>query len=253
ATENIILVAAVSKDITTTSNAAKEPEIVDLLNFLNKKGAKISGAGTSVITIEGVSKLNDVEYRVIPDRIVAATYLCATTITGGKITLTQVIPSHIQSICSVLKECGCKIQCGNDTVSLSAPAQPLPIDFIRTLPYPGFPTDAQSPLMTVLSVAAGTSIIVENMFENRFKHVAELNKMGADIVVDGRIAVIRGVKKLSSAKVLATDLRGAAALIIAALNADGVTEIDGIYHLDRGYDQFEQNLVKLGAVIERVD
>jgi UDP-N-acetylglucosamine 1-carboxyvinyltransferase len=129
----------------------------------------------------------------------------------------------------------------------------LPIDFIRTLPYPGFPTDAQSPLMTVLSVAAGTSIIVENMFENRFKHVAELNKMGADIVVDGRIAVIRGVKKLSSAKVLATDLRGAAALIIAALNADGVTEIDGIYHLDRGYDQFEQNLVKLGAVIERVD
>jgi UDP-N-acetylglucosamine 1-carboxyvinyltransferase len=253
ATENIMLVAALAKGDTTISNAAKEPEIVDLQNFLNKMGAKISGAGTGVITIEGVDSLGDVEYKVIPDRIVAASYLSAAAITGGSITVNNVIPSHIQSVCSVLKECGCKISQDKHKITIEAPPRPCPVDFIRTLPYPGFPTDAQSPIMAVLSVASGTSIIAENMFENRFKHVTELNRMGADITVDGRIAVIRGVPVLSGAKITATDLRGAAALVIAGLNAEGTTHVEGIHHLDRGYEGFDGQLRKLGAQIKRVD
>ncbi|MCK9479391.1 MAG: UDP-N-acetylglucosamine 1-carboxyvinyltransferase [Firmicutes bacterium] len=253
ATENIMLVASLAKGVTTINNAAKEPEIVDLQNFLNKMGAKIRGAGSSIITINGVDKLSSVEYRAIPDRIVAATYLSAAAITGGYVTVNNLIPSHISSVCSVLRECGCKLQQEANAITIKAPKRPLPVDFVRTLPYPGFPTDAQSPLMAVLSVASGTSIIAENMFENRFKHVAELNRMGADIKVDGRIAVTRGVERLSGAKISATDLRGAAALVIAGLNADGITEVDGMHHLDRGYESFEKSLSKLGAKIKRVD
>ncbi len=254
ATENIMLVAALAKGVTTITNAAKEPEIADLQSYLNKMGARISGAGTAAITIEGVPALGEVEHTVIPDRIVAATYLCATAIAGGKVSVTNVVPTHIQSIISALKDCGCRIrQDGANTLTVEALGRPLPIDYIRTLPYPGFPTDAQSPVMSVLSIADGTSIVTENMFENRFKHVTELNRMGADIVVDGRIAVVKGVKRLSGAKTTATDLRGAAALIIAGLSADGITEVDGLCHLDRGYEGFDTGLKSLGAEIKRVD
>lgn len=253
ATENIMLVTALSKGTTTINNAAKEPEIVDLQDYLNKMGAKISGAGTAVITIEGVDSLHDVEHRVIPDRIVASSYLAATAAVGGHVTLTNVVPSHIQPIMSVLKDCGFYIAPKDDSVTIKASGRPLPIDYIRTLPHPGFPTDAQSPIMSVLSVAKGTSIFNENMFESRYKHVAELNRMGADIKVDGRVAVVKGVKRLSGAKITATDLRGAAALIIAGLNAEGVTEVSGLCHLDRGYENFEEGLKGLGASIRRVD
>ncbi len=234
ATENIMLVAALADGVTTITNAAKEPEIVDLQDYLNKMGAKISGGGTGVITIEGVGKLGNVEHSVIPDRIVAATYLCAAAISGGRINTVNVIPSHIQSIISVLKDCGCKIRQDSNSVTIEAPLRPLPIDYIRTLPYPGFPTDSQSPVMSVLSIASGTSIITETMFENRFKHVSELNRMGADIKVDGRVAVIKGVKRLSGARITAMDLRGMAALVIAALNAEGTNEVDGLCQRDRG-------------------
>lgn len=253
ATENIMLVASLAKGTTTITNAAKEPEIVDLQNYLNKMGAKIYGAGTAVITIEGVESLGNVEHTVIPDRIVASSYLSAAAITGGRVTITNVMPSHIHSITSVLKDCGCKIWQDSNSITIEAAGRPRPVDFLRTLPYPGFPTDAQSPIMSVLSVATGTSIIAENMFENRFKHVTELNRMGADIKVDGRIAVVRGVKCLSGAKTTATDLRGAAALIIAGLNAEGTTEVDGLCHLDRGYENFEVGLKRLGADIKRMD
>ncbi|OQB15980.1 MAG: UDP-N-acetylglucosamine 1-carboxyvinyltransferase 1 [Firmicutes bacterium ADurb.Bin193] len=252
ATENIMLVATLAKGTTTIINAAKEPEIVDLQDYLNAAGAKISGAGSAVITIRGVENLHDVKHTVISDRIVAASYLSAAAITGGTITVTNAIPSHIQPITSVLKDCGCDIACKDDTITIEAPPRPRPIDFIRTLPHPGFPTDAQAPIMSVLSVATGTSIIAENMFENRFKHVAELNRMGADIKVDGRLAVIRGVTRLSGAKIAATDLRGAAALVIAGLNADGVTQVDGLNHLDRGYESFDEGLAMLGANIKRM-
>jgi len=253
ATENIMLVSTLAKGITTISNAAKEPEIVDLQEYLNGMGAKISGAGTGVIQIEGVDRLGDVEYTVMPDRIVAASYLAAGAITSGSITITNIVPAHIQPIISVLKDCGCKIWQEKTSLTLESKSRIKPIDFLRTLPHPGFPTDAQSPIMSLLSIADGTSIIAENMFENRFKHAAELNRMGADIKVDGRIAVIRGVKRLSGAKVTATDLRGAAALVIAGLNAEGVTEVDGLNHLDRGYEFFEEGLFSLGASIKRVE
>jgi UDP-N-acetylglucosamine 1-carboxyvinyltransferase len=253
ATENIMLVAALANGVTTVSNAAKEPEIVDLQSYLNKMGAKISGAGTSVITIEGVSALGGVEHRVIPDRIVAATYLSAAAATGGSVTITNVIPAHLQPVTSALKECGCGLRQEKDAMTITVGDRPRPVDFIRTLPHPGFPTDAQPPVMSALSVAAGTSVIAENMFENRYKHVPELNRMGADIKVDGRVAVIRGVKRLSGAKTSATDLRGAAALIIAGLNAEGVTEVEGLCHLDRGYEFFEVGLAGLGANIKRVE
>ena len=252
ATENIMLVAAMANGTTTISNAAKEPEIVDLQGFLNKMGANITGAGTSVITIAGVSKLQSIKYKVIPDRIVAATYLTAAAITGGSITINNIMPAHIQSVCSVLKECGYRIYQNAKSLTVTAPKRPLPVDLIRTQPYPGFPTDAQPPLMSVLTIASGTSIIAENIFENRFKHAAELNKMGADIKIDGRIAVIRGTERLSGAKITATDLRGAAALIMAGLNAEGVTEVDGIHHLDRGYEELERGLSSLGAAVKRV-
>jgi UDP-N-acetylglucosamine 1-carboxyvinyltransferase len=253
ATENIMLVTVLSKGVTTINNAAKEPEIVDLQDYLNKMGAKISGAGTSVITIEGVDRLHNVEHCVIPDRIVASSFLAATAAAGGHVTLTNVVPEHIHPVVSVLKDCGFEVSSQADTVTIKAESRPLPINYIRTLPHPGFPTDAQAPIMSVLSVADGTSIIAENMFENRYKHVAELNRMGADIKVDGRIAVVKGVKRLSGTKVAATDLRGAAALIIAGLNAEGTTEVSGLCHLDRGYENFDEGLRALGANIKRID
>lgn len=251
ATENIMLAAAKAKGTTVVTNAAKEPEIVDLQNYLNGMGAKIIGAGTSVIQIEGVSKFHDVEHTVIPDRIVAITYLACSAITGGMIQLTNVESSHIEAVLSIMKECGSKIYISDNTLVHVPPKKIMPVNCIRTQPYPGFPTDAQSPLMAVLTLADGTSIFVENIFESRFKHVAELARMGADITVDGRMAVIRGVQRLSGAKVNAMDLRGGAALVVAGLAAEGRTEVDDAFHIDRGYERLEESLSKLGARIKR--
>jgi len=251
ATENIMLAAVMAEGTTIIRNAAREPEIIDLQDCLNKMGANIKGAGTSVITIEGVSKLHNVEHTVIPDRIVACTYLTAAAITGGTVEVTNVNPEHIQAVLSAFKECGCKIYTGNDSVVLTREYPIQPIDMIRTLPYPGFPTDMQAPIMSLLTLAKGTSIITETIFENRFKHVEELRRMGADIKVDGRVAVIKGVERLMGAAVNSMDLRGGAALVLAGLAAEQITEIRGVHHIDRGYEKLEEKLSMLGADIIR--
>ncbi len=253
ATENIILTAVKGSGTTIIRNAAKEPEIVDLQNFLNRMGAKVYGGGTSIITIEGVDRLNNVEYTVIPDRIVASTYLVAAAITGSNIEVKNVNVDHIQAILSVLRECGCNIIINNNSLIIDRKNKLQPLNIISTLPYPGFPTDMQAPLIALLSLAQGTSIISETIFENRFKHVDELIRMGANIIVNGRVAIIKGVKKLTGANVNATDLRGGAALIIAGLAADGITVIKGIHHIDRGYENIEKILRDLGANIKRID
>lgn len=252
ATENIMLVAAMAHGKTTISNAAKEPEIVDLQNYLNAMGADISGAGTPVITIHGVESLHEVEYKVIPDRIEAITYLAAAAITGGSIRLTNVIPEHIQAVTSVLQEAGCSIKCNADSLEMTTPKRLKNVEYIRTMPYPGFPTDAQAIIMAMLTVADGVSVISENMFDSRYKHIVGLNQMGANVLIDGRLAVIRGVNRLSGTQVNATDLRGAAGLVVAALNADGITEIHGLDHLDRGYVSFEKGLIQIGANVKRI-
>lgn len=253
ATENIMLLAAVSDGLTTISNAAREPEIVDLQNFLNSMGANITGAGSANITINGVKKLGQVEHTVIPDRIVASTFLAAVAMTGGRVRVTNIVPSHISSVLSVLRECGCELSITRNEIEISRTHPLKPVDIIRTLPYPGFPTDSQPQIMTVLSVANGVSIFIENIFENRFKHIEELNRMGGDIIVDGRVAIIKGVHKLRGAKVSAMDLRGAASLVIAGLGAEGITEVSQLSHLDRGYEGFEAKLYNLGANIKRMD
>jgi UDP-N-acetylglucosamine 1-carboxyvinyltransferase len=254
ATENIMLAAVFSEGETIIRQAAKEPEIVDLQNFLIKMGVIVSGAGTSVIRITGsTKKLNNVEHNVIPDRIVAGTYLIAAGITGGDLTLKNVVAEHITSIVSYLREAGCCIDLRGDSLHIYGPARPRSIDVIRTLPYPGFPTDMQSQFVSFLSIAKGTSIIVETIFDNRYKHVEELLRMGADIKLEGRLAVIRGVEKLTGANVCARDLRGGAALVLAALAAEGTTVISGIKHIDRGYEDIELKLSNVGALIERKD
>lgn len=253
ATENIMLAAVFAKGTTKIVNAAKEPEIEDLQDFLNKAGAKITGAGTSEVFIEGVQRLKQVEHTVIPDRIVAATYLSAAAITGGKVEVTNAVPDHIASILAILGECGCGLDVSDGRIAIDAPARLHAIDKITTSPYPGFPTDAQAPVMSMLAVADGTSIITENIFENRFKHVEDLVRMGANIKVDGRVAVIRGVDKLYGAHVSACDLRGGAAMVVAALYAQGESTVDCIHHIDRGYERLEDRLGALGADISRID
>ena len=252
ATENIMLAASLAKGTTTITNAAKEPEISDLQDFLCKMGAKVRGAGTDIIEIEGVKKLGGADHRVIPDRIVAATYLCTAAMCGGKINLTDVCPSHIKSVISVLKDTGMDINEGKDSISLSSRGVVLPVDILRTMPYPGFPTDAQAPFVSLLGLAEGTSVIVENIFENRFKYCDELCRMGADIKVSGKVAVIRGVKKYYGANVTAMDLRGGAALVAAGTAAMGETEIDGIELIERGYESIDRDLSKLGADIKKI-
>ena len=249
ATENIIILACRCKGITVIHNAAKEPEIIDLQNFLNSAGAKITGAGTDTVYIKGVKKLNGTDYSVMPDRIVTATYLIAGAATGSELTVTDVCTEDLMSVISVLSRCGFKFEFGYDFVKILKSPSVNSVDLIRTMPYPGFPTDVQSVITPLLSIADGTSIISENLFENRFKHISELNRMGADISVMERNAVIRGVKKLYGANVTAKDLRGAAGLIVAGLCADGTTIVDGIEYLDRGYDRFVENLNSLGADI----
>ena len=251
ATENIILAAVTAKGVTVIHGAAREPEISDLTDFLNRAGANIQGAGSDVITVCGVKSLHGTEHTVIPDRIEAATYLAAAAVTGGKITLDNAIPAHLTPVMSVLKSAGCEIKVSNRQVSLTAPVRLKRVPVIRTMPHPGFPTDAGSPLMAMLSLADGSSMFVENIFENRFRIVDELKRFGAKIYTNGRVAVIEGVRNLSGASVECTDLRGGAALVIAALAANGTSEINKIYHIDRGYENLCENLNILGAEAQR--
>lgn len=252
ATENIMLAACMSEGTTVISNAAREPEIVDLEVFLNKMGAKVTGAGSDVIRIDGVKKLYGVEHTIIPDRIAGATYLIAGAATGGNIILRNTNPNHMGATLSTLREMGCRIYSEKSRIILSAPGVGLrSAAKLVTMPYPGFPTDIQSPFMALSAVAEGTSIFVENIFENRFQHVEELVRMGADIKVDGRVAVVLGVPRLSGAKVVAKELRGGAALVVAGLCADGVTEIDNVKYIDRGYEDIEKYLNICGANIRR--
>lgn len=253
ATENAMLAAVMAEGITRIRNAAKEPEIVDLQKYLNKMGAKIKGAGTSEIFIEGVRKLGNAEHKIMPDRIVAGTMLIAGAITGGEITLNNVVIDHIKPVLSKLKETGCLVLEKENGVKLKACERLKAVEMTKTLPYPGFPTDMQAQFMSLLTVAKGTSIITETVFENRFKHVDELTKMGAKIKIDGRVAVIQGVKKLMGAKVYAKDLRGGAALVLAGLAAEGITVVDNVGHIDRGYDRLDKMLEELGAHISRMN
>ena len=252
ATENIIITASLAEGITVIGNAAREPEIGDLADFLNACGAKVRGAGESTIVIEGVKHLSGCEHRVIPDRIAAATYLTAAAVTGSTLVVGSVIPEHLAPVIPPLEESGCRFDYMNGRVRITAPARLSRIKSVRTMPYPGFPTDAQAPLMAAACVAEGTSMFVENIFENRYKHVGELLRLGANIKVEGRVAVVEGVERLSGAAVEATDLRGGAALVVAGLAAQGETQVTGLRHLDRGYENMEGNLAQLGADIQRI-
>lgn len=251
ATINIMLAATKAKGVTIIENAAKEPHVVDVANFLNSMGAKVKGAGTDVIKIYGVDKLTACNYSVIPDQIEAGTYMVAAAATQGDVVLKNVIPKHLESITAKLLEMGVNVEEGEDTVRVYCDRKLKGIN-IKTLPYPGFPTDLQQPMSTLCTIAEGVSIINESIWEGRFKHCDELKRMGAKIKVEGRIAVIEGVQKLSGAEVSATDLRGGAALVVAGLVADGVTEVTNIIHIDRGYEKLEYKLQGLGAKIKRV-
>lgn len=249
ATENIIILSCRCTGTTVIHNAAKEPEIIDLQNFLNSAGAKIIGAGTDTVYIKGVKSLNFTEYTVMSDRIVASTYLIAGAVTNSEILVNNIDFDDILSVIYVLNRCGFEFEYDDYSIKTRKCNKIKAVDMIRTMPYPGFPTDVQSIITPLLAVADGTSIICENLFENRFKHINELNRMGADISVVERSAVIRGVDKLYGANVTAMDLRGAAGLIVAGLCADGNTVVDGIEYLDRGYDNFIENLNLMGADI----
>lgn len=253
ATENAILAACTAQGDTVIHNPAREPEIEDLIHFLNRAGAKIHTGESGSIYIKGVKALRSAEHSVIPDRIAAATYLCAAAITGGDVLLRGVEPSHMEAIFPMLEEAGCLLKIEGETVRLQTAGRPKAMKLVRTMPYPGFPTDAQSPLMALSCVAEGTSVYVENIFESRYKHAAELARMGARIKIEGRVAVVEGVQRLHGAEVRCTDLRGGAALVTAALAAEGVSEISEIFHVERGYQDFEKNLSALGAVIEKID
>jgi UDP-N-acetylglucosamine 1-carboxyvinyltransferase len=252
ATENLMLAAAISDGVTVITNCAREPEIEDLEQFLNAMGADIRGGGTATVTIRGVPELHGVEYEVMPDRIAAMTYLTGAAITGGEILLEGVQPAHMQGMTALLKESGCQIFEGERQMALRRSQDIRPIRTIQTLPYPGFPTDAQAILMAYLTLAKGTSVFVENIFESRYKHVGELIRMGADIKVLGRLAIVYGVPRLCCANVRCEDLRGGAALVLAALAAEGTSEIENISHIERGYDHIEDQLTSLGADIKRM-
>ena len=249
ATENIMLASVYGEGTTVIKNAAREPEIIDLQNFLVKLGANIKGAGESVIIINGVKPIKkDISYTVMPDRIEAGTILCAAAITGGKVKINKVIPEHISSIIYKLEKMDCKINIDKRSVYIEAPKK-LKAEDIKTMPYPGFPTDMQSIITATLSIAKGSSMVVENIFENRYKYTSELIKMGAKIKIEGKTAVIKGVRKLSGAKVNSTDLRGGAALVVAGLAAKGKTEVNNIEYVLRGYENLDKKLQKLGAKI----
>lgn len=252
ATENIMMAATMAEGVTVIQNAAKEPEIVDLANFLNEMGANVKGAGTDTIRVKGVEKLLGAKHQTIPDRIITATYMVAAAMTQGDITIENVVSSHVKPVAAKLREMGAVVEDSDDVIRVVGTNTLKAVD-ITTLPYPGFPTDAQAQFMALLAVASGTSVINETVFENRFLHVAEINRMGANIKIEGHSAVIQGTPKLQGAQVKATDLRAGAALVLAGLIAEGITEVSEIYHIDRGYPQIERDLRSLGAKIERVE
>ena len=250
-TENIMLAAVLAEGTTVIQNAAREPEISDLAGFLNSCGAKISGAGCGRIVINGVEKLHSCEYTIMPDRIVCATYLSCAAAAGGELVVSGCRPADMESIMNVFEQMGCIVHSAADKIYFSADHPLKAVAPIRTMVFPGFPTDAQAVLMAALCKAKGTSVFVENIFENRFKHVGELCRMGADILVEGKVAVIEGVERLYGAKVCAADLRGGAGLVTAALSAEGVSEISDIHYIDRGYEEIEKVLSSIGAGIAR--
>lgn len=250
-TENLMMAACLAKGVTVIENAAKEPEVVDLADALNSMGARISGAGESIIEVEGVAGLNPLRYRIIPDRVEAATFMIIAGITGGDVLIRDCRPEHNDALITKLEEAGLIIERRNCELRVKGPDRPIARD-IKTMPYPGFPTDAQAQFMALMSVARGTSVIKETIFENRFMHVAELKRMGADVDIEGSIATVRGVPRLKGTDVMATDLRASASLVVAGLAAEGKTTIHRLYHLDRGYEKIEKKLKKLGANVKRV-
>ena len=250
-TENIMMAAALADGVTVIENAAREPEIVDLADCLNAMGAKVRGAGTVRIEIEGVEKLHGVEHTVVADRIETGTFLCAALATRGDVLVTNAAPQTMDAVIAKLREAGGTIDVGEDWIRARIDTRPKAVD-IRTVPLPGFPTDMQAQFMALNVVAEGTSRTVETIFENRYMHVPELQRMGANIVVDGHTAIVQGVERLEGADVMATDLRASASLVIAALAAQGESIIDRIYHLDRGYEHMEDKLTALGADIKRI-
>ena len=252
ATINIMMVAAMAEGTTIIENAAKEPHVVDLANFLNSMGANIKGAGTDVIRIKGVHSLHGTEYAIIPDQIEAGTFMFAAAITKGDITVKNVIPKHLESITAKLLEIGCEIEESDDAVRVVA-AKPLRHTQVKTLPYPGFPTDMQPQITVALALSTGTSIVTESIFENRFKYVDELIRMGANIKVEGNTAIVNGVAKYTGASISAPDLRAGAALVLAALAAEGYSCVEDIHYIQRGYEDFHLKLQSLGAQIEKVD
>ncbi|MEK7267232.1 MAG: UDP-N-acetylglucosamine 1-carboxyvinyltransferase, partial [Nitrospirota bacterium] len=249
-TENLMMAASLAKGVTVLENAAREPEVIDLANALTAMGAKIKGAGESIIEIEGVDELRPLTHKVIPDRIETGTFMAIAGITGGDITINGCMPEHIQAFLIKLKAAGLEVEETADGVRAVGPARPNAVD-METAPYPGFPTDMQAQFMALMSKAQGTSIITETIFENRFMHVAELRRMGADISFKGSTATVRGVRKLKGANVMATDLRASASLVVAALGAEGETTIHRVYHLDRGYEKIEEKLTMLGVDVRR--
>ncbi len=252
ATENLMMAATLAEGITTIENAAREPEIVDLANCLNTWGAKVQGAGTSTLIIEGVNKLGGGEFRVMPDRIETGTYLAAAAATGGKVKVKQTDPSTLEAVLLKLKETGASITVGDDWIELDMQGRRPKAVSLKTAPYPAFPTDMQAQLTAVNAVAEGSGVITETIFENRLMQVQELNRMGAKIIVEGNSAIVTGVQRLTGAQVMASDLRASAALVIAGMVAEGETIVDRIYHIDRGYECIEEKLRQLGAKIERV-
>jgi UDP-N-acetylglucosamine 1-carboxyvinyltransferase len=250
-TDNVMMAAVLAEGTTVIEGAAQEPEVVDLANFLNKMGAKIEGAGTRRMIIEGVSELHGAEHDIIPDRIEAGTFLVAGAICGKGITVKRVAPEHLVSITNALSSCGFKIVTNEDSISISPNGATTPLELV-TEPYPGFPTDMQAQMCALLSTTDGISVITENIFPQRYMHVAELKRMGANVDLEGPTAVIKGVDHLFGAPVMASDLRASAALVLAGLKADGVTEVSRVYHIDRGYEHLDEKLSELGAEIERV-
>jgi len=251
-TENLMMAATLAEGETVLENAAREPEVGDVANFLNEMGAKVSGAGTSVIRIEGVRELGGADYEVMPDRIETGTYLVAAAMTGGKVRLNRVAPDSLEAVIAKLQEAGAVIETGSDWIELDMRGRrPKAVD-IRTSPYPGFPTDMQAQFCALNAISEGVGTVTETIFENRFQHVLELQRMGADIQIEGNVAVCRGIDNLAAAPVMATDLRASAGLVLAGLAASGETLVDRIYHIDRGYERIEEKLHQIGAAIKRV-
>jgi UDP-N-acetylglucosamine 1-carboxyvinyltransferase len=251
-TENLMMAATLAEGVTVIENAAKEPEVIDVANCLIRMGAKIEGAGTSTITIEGVESLHGTEHRILPDRIETGTYLVGAAITGGRVKLKNTQPALLDAVLVKLRDAGAHIECGEDWVELDMKGEkPRAVD-VHTAPYPAFPTDMQAQFAAMNAIASGVSTITETVFENRFMHVLELQRMGADIQLEGNTAITRGVESLTAAPVMATDLRASASLVLAGLVAKGDTVVDRIYHIDRGYERIEEKLSQLGATIRRV-